>query len=106
MSGPQLWLTIAAMALLSYALRVSFLLLHERLGFPPVVRRALRYVPYAVLAALLLPAVFAGGEEAFAIELPRIGAALLGALIALRTGSVILTLSLGMLTLWVGQWFL
>lgn len=102
----MLWLTILGMALISYALRISFLLLHERFSFPPLVIRALRYVPYAVLAALIVPAVAGSGERAFAPELPRIGAALLGALIAWRTGSVILTLTSGMVGLWVGQWLL
>lgn len=103
MSGPVLWLTILGMALISYALRISFLLLHERIGFPPAVRRALRYVPYAVLAALVLPAVAGNGEQAFAPELPRVLAGILGALVAWRTRSVILTLTLGMATLWLGQ---
>lgn len=101
----SLWLTIAAMALITYALRASFLLLHERLSFPPLVRRALRYVPYAVLAGLLVPAIFRGTEgEAFAPELPRLIAALIGASVAWRTGSVILTLLSGMVSLWLGLW--
>ena len=104
MSGPQLWLVIAGMASISYLLRISFLLLHERFGFPPLVSRALRYVPYAVLAALILPAVVGGGEEAFSPELPRVTAALVGALIAWRTRSVLLTLTLGMATLWLVSW--
>lgn len=106
MNGALLWFVIAAMALLTFGLRASFLLLHERVTFPLLVRRALRYVPYAVLAALLVPAVLERGDQAFAPEWPRLTAALVGAAIALRTRSVILTLSLGMLTLWVGQWLL
>lgn len=104
MSGQLLWFTIAGMALISYALRISFLLLHERLAFPAVVRRALRYVPYAVLAALIVPAVFGGIEEEFSPEPSRLFAALVGTLIAWRTRSVVLTLALGMGSLWLVKW--
>lgn len=103
MSGPVLWFTILGMALISYALRISFLLLHERLTFPPVVQRALRYVPYAVLAALIVPAVAGGGEQPFSPEFPRLFAAVVGAVIAWRTRSVVLTLALGMGSLWLVQ---
>lgn len=102
-NGPVLWLTIAGMAIISYLLRVSFLLLHERIGFPPLLTRALRYVPYAVLAALVVPVVAGSGEKVLAPELPRVLAATAGALIAWRTRSVLLTLTLGMATLWLTQ---
>jgi branched-subunit amino acid transport protein len=106
MSGWTLWLTIAGMALISYSLRVSFLLLHERIAFPPLVRRALRYVPYAVLAALLVPAMFGTPQDPFEPRTIRLIAGLAGALVAWQTRSVILTLSLGMATLWLVQWLL
>lgn len=97
------WLVIFTMAVITYGLRVSFLLLHEKLSFPPVVQRALRYVPYAVLAALVMPAVFVGDLGRFELEPARVVAAITGALIAWRTGSVILTLTLGMASLWAVQ---
>lgn len=106
MSGPVLWFTILGMALISYALRVSFLLLHERITFPSLVRRALRYVPYAVLAALVVPAVMGGVDEGFSPEPPRLVAAVVGALIAWRTRSVVLTLTVGMASLWLMQWLM
>jgi branched-subunit amino acid transport protein len=102
-SGWLLWLTIAGMALLTYALRISFLLLHERITFPPLVRRALRYVPYAVLAALVVPAVFGSPQDPFEPRTTRLLAGLIGAAVAWRTRSVILTLALGMSALWLIQ---
>lgn len=102
-SGPAIWLTIAGMALVTYALRVSFLLLPERATFPPLVRRALRYVPYAVLAALLMPALFGAEARALSPSADELVAGLIGGLIAWRTHSVILTLLLGMASLWTLQ---
>jgi len=51
----MMWLTLAGMALVTFALRASFLLLPPRLDTPPLLRRALRYVPAAVLTAIWAP---------------------------------------------------
>jgi len=51
----MMWLTLAGMALVTFALRASFLLLPPRLETPPLLRRALRYVPAAVLTAIWAP---------------------------------------------------
>jgi len=50
-----MWLTLAGMALVTFALRASFLLLPPQLETPPLLRRALRYVPAAVLTAIWAP---------------------------------------------------
>jgi branched-subunit amino acid transport protein len=49
------WLIVAGMALVTYALRASFLLLPAGIATPPLLRRALRYVPAAVLTAIWAP---------------------------------------------------
>ena len=49
------WLTMLFMGGVTYALRASFLLLPGRVTLPPVMRRALRYVPAAVLTAIWAP---------------------------------------------------
>jgi len=51
----MIWLTLAGMALVTFALRASFLLLPPRLETPLLLRRALRYVPAAVLTAIWAP---------------------------------------------------
>jgi branched-subunit amino acid transport protein len=57
------WLTIFCMAVVTFALRASFLLLPERVTLPPAMRRALRYVPAAVLTAIWAPElVFQQGQ--------------------------------------------
>jgi branched-subunit amino acid transport protein len=51
----SLWLTIAGMAAVTYALRASFLVLPPSVETPLLLRRALRYVPAAVLTAIWAP---------------------------------------------------
>ncbi len=48
-------LTIAGMALVTFALRASFLLLPASVETPPLLRRALRFVPAAILTAIWAP---------------------------------------------------
>ena len=50
-----LWFIIAGMALATFGQRASFLLLPERIPLPELLRRALRYVPAAVLTAIWAP---------------------------------------------------
>jgi branched-subunit amino acid transport protein len=51
----SVWLAILGMGIVTLALRASFLLLPERLELPALLRRALPFVPAAVLTALWAP---------------------------------------------------
>jgi len=57
------WLAIGGMAVLTFLIRASFLVFGQGLVFPPVVKRALRYVPVAVLPALVVPMALAPQGE-------------------------------------------
>jgi branched-subunit amino acid transport protein len=50
-----LWLIIAGMSLATFGQRASFLLLPARIQLPALLRRALRFVPAAVLTAIWAP---------------------------------------------------
>jgi branched-subunit amino acid transport protein len=59
----SLWGTILGMALVTYLLRATFLLLPPGLETPGLLRRALRYVPAAVLTAIWAPEVLVEDER-------------------------------------------
>ena len=50
-----IWLAIAGMTVVTFFQRASFLLLPPQVQLPPLLRRALRYVPAAVLTAIWAP---------------------------------------------------
>jgi branched-subunit amino acid transport protein len=50
-----IWLAILGMMVGTFGQRASFLLLPPQVQLPPVLRRALRYVPAAVLTAIWAP---------------------------------------------------
>ncbi|WP_435075877.1 AzlD domain-containing protein [Halorubrum sp. HHNYT27] len=91
-----------------FAIRLSFIQLHSTLGgIPPEVERALKFVPAAIIAAIVFPDVFVV-ESALTdldgvlrvIYTPRVFAALSAAIIARYTGSILATVGVGMALLW------
>jgi branched-subunit amino acid transport protein len=58
-----LWLLLLAMALVTFALRASFLVLPAGVDMPRLVKRALRYVPAAVLTAIWAPEILVQNEQ-------------------------------------------
>lgn len=98
------WLTIIAAGLITYATRLSFILLFERIEIPAWLKRALRFVPAAVLSAIILPElVFLDGSLAIAPTNPRLLAGIVAILVAWRTKNILLTLVSGMTSLWILQ---
>ena len=100
------WIVIVAVGLLNYLSRLSFIAVFAKVEMPPLVARALRFVPAAMLMAIVVPAVvFASpGSLAFSYTNPKVVAALVAALVAWRTRSAVATMTLGMVTLWIVQW--
>ena len=104
MSTPALWLTILGAGAVTFALRLSLIALLGRIRIPPSLGRALRFVPAAVLTAVVIPLLFyENGVLQFSLGNERLLAGLVAALIAWRTRNVLFTLGGGMATLWILQ---
>ncbi|MEJ5225059.1 MAG: AzlD domain-containing protein [Anaerolineales bacterium] len=104
MNNLSLWLVFLVVGLGTFALRFSFIYLFGRVEMPAWLRRALRFVPSAVLAALVFPAFT---HPAGVLDLSwgnvRLLAGLGAALVAWRTRNVLWTLITGMALLWILQ---
>ena len=87
-------LMILALAVLTYLTRISGFLLGARQA-PPVVARALYYVPVAAFAALIVPGLVVPGEIT-----PRLLAAVCTGVVALRLGKLWAALLVGMAVYW------
>jgi branched-subunit amino acid transport protein len=59
MSTTYLLLALGGMVVVTFGIRLSFLVFGHRLSFPAWLERALRYVPAAVLTALIVPMALA-----------------------------------------------
>ncbi len=101
-----LWLTLIGMGLITFAQRLSLIALLGRVEVPPLVRRALRFVPPAVLSAIVFPELLRpppDGAIDISLGNARLLAGALAAWVAWRTRSMLLTIVVGMAALWVLQ---
>jgi branched-subunit amino acid transport protein len=100
----SVWLTMIAAGLGTFATRLSFILLLERLKLPAWFLRSLRFVPLAVLSAIVLPElVNPNGALDLSLRNPQLISGLLAVVVAWRTKNVILTILLGMAALFFFQ---
>ena len=102
-ASPRAWVAIVAIGAITYGIRLSFIHLFGRIdGVPDRVRRPLRYVPPAVLAALVLPdLVVLRPSVAATLVDERLIAGLAAAAVAWRTENVFATIAVGMAVLWL-----
>ena len=97
-----LWLLLFAMGAVTYAIRLSVIALLGRIEIPPIVRAGLKYVPTAVLSAIIAPALLRpDGPFNLSISNVRLLAGLIATAVAWRTKNVLLTIVVGMGVMWV-----
>ena len=102
-TSPELiiWMMTIGIGITTFAIRFAPIALLSRLELPELLKRALRYVPPAVMTAIITSSLFfAGGAPTIAVDPPRLLAATFAALVAWRTRSTLWTVVFGMLALW------
>jgi branched-subunit amino acid transport protein len=98
------WLLFILLATGTFALRLSFIYLFGKVEMPDWLRRALRFAPASVLAALVLPALtYPNGALDLSLGNVRLLAGIGGALVAWKTRNILWTIAVGMVLLWVLQ---
>lgn len=101
----NVWLIMIAAGLLTYFIRLSFILTYNHLSFPGWLQRALRLVPPAVLSAIIFPEIlFKDGNFAITLSNEKIYAGLASVLVAWKFRSVVLTVITGMIVLYIAQY--
>ena len=106
MSQGLLWVSIIIIGLLTLGIRLSFMLFMGKTRIVPMVQQALRFVPVAVLSALIAPALFLpGGVLNLSLGNIRLIAGIVAILVAWRTKNVLLTIVIGMACLLILQAF-
>lgn len=100
----NIWLMIFLAGLITYATRLSFIVLQDRIRMPDSIQRALKFVPPSIFTAVFLPELFLNnGSMNFYLGNPRLIAGFLAIIVAWRTKNVMLTIAAGMLALWIFQ---
>jgi branched-subunit amino acid transport protein len=100
----NIWLVMLIGGLLTFGIRLSFILLLERVRMPDWFRHGLRFVPVAVLSAIILPELTSPEGSLFlSWRNPQLLAGMVAILVAWKTRNVILTILAGMAALLVFQ---
>ena len=103
----SLWLTIVAMGIVTLALRASFIVLPGRLRLPALLRRALPFVPAAVLTAVWAPELaLQKGVLQLSLHNERLAAGLVAIAVSWRWRLTFATIASGLLALHLFDWLL
>lgn len=93
----SVWLIFALGGLLTFLMRFSFIYAFGRVAVPPALRRALRFVPPAVLSAIIFPEVLMSeGRLALGPGNHRMLAAGVAVLVAVKTKKTLPTIVAGL----------
>ncbi len=102
----NIWPVMILGGLITYGIRYSLIYLFGRIEIPAILRRALRFVPPAVLTAIVFPEVLMQSDRPdLSLDNARLLAALAAVLVAWRTKSTLLTILVGMAVLVALQLF-
>jgi branched-subunit amino acid transport protein len=103
----SVWIVMAVIGVLTFLTRLSFIALAGRWDAPPLFRSALRFVPVAILTAIVAPElVLHTGTLDVSLTNARLLAGVLAILVAWRTKNTVLTIVIGMAAFWILQAFL
>jgi branched-subunit amino acid transport protein len=97
-----IWVVTLVVGLLNFASRVSFIAWFARNDMPPLLARALRHVPVAMLTAIVVPALvfILPGVVNLSPHNAKLIAGLAAGVVAWWSRNTVLTIGVGMGTLW------
>ena len=103
----NIWLVMLLGGLITFGMRFSLIYLFGRFEVPETIRKALHYVPPAVLSAIIFPELFLhDGTLNLALDNYRLLAGVFAVLVAWFSKNTLLTIIAGMLALFLLQFFL
>ena len=97
----NLWLIVIGMGIVTFGIRLVPIVLLGRIEIPLLVQRALRFVPPAVLTAITVPELlYRDSKLDVSLANVRLLAGLIAIVVAWRTKNALITIGVGMITLW------
>ena len=98
----MIWVIMVITGFLNFAMRISMFSGLFKGEITPSLRSILRFVPIAVLSAVIAAAVFIDtADSAISLDIPKVLAATIAAIIAWFTQSVIATITVGLAAIWI-----
>ncbi len=92
-----IWLTMLILGILTLGIRLSFIVILDRWKTPPIIQRSLRFVPIAVLSAIIVPELIMPGDILnISHTNPRLLAGSVAMFVAWKTKNIVWTIVAGM----------
>ena len=102
----NLWMVMLLGGLITFGMRFSLIYLFGSFEVPETMRRALHYVPPAVLSAIIFPELFLQeGTLNVSLDNTRLLAGLVAIAVAWRSKNTLITIIAGMIALFLLQLF-
>ena len=102
----NIWLVMLLGGLITFGMRFSLIYLFGRFEIPETIRKALHYVPPAVLSAIIFPELFLRDEMLnLSLDNHRLLAGLVAVLVAWFSKNIFITIVAGMIALFLLQFF-
>lgn len=101
----NIWLVIIIGGLITFGIRFSLIYLFGKFEIPETLRKALHYVPPAVLSAIIFPELLIrDGSLDLALTNTRLLAGIIAIVTAWFSRNTLLTILVGMAALFLLQW--
>ena len=98
----MIWIIMIVTGILTFAMRFVMLSGVAPQKLPAAFGEALGFVPITVLTAIIMPAVLMGEDNSIMVmDNARLPAAIIAVIVALISRSVVMTISVGLGTLWL-----
>lgn len=101
----NIWLIMLLGGLITFGIRFSLIYLFGRLHIPETMRKALHYVPPAVLSAIIFPELFlSDGRLNLSLDNYRLFAGVFAVMVAWFSKNTLVTIIAGMIALFLLQY--
>lgn len=101
----NIWLVIIIGGLITFGMRFSLIYLFGKVEVPETMRKALHYVPPAVLSAIIFPELLIrDGALDISLSNTRMLAGMIAIITAWFSRNTLITILVGMATLFLLQW--
>jgi len=98
----DLCLIVIGMGIVTFGIRLVPIVLLGRFEIPLLMQRALRFVPPAVLTAIIVPELLYRNDQLdVSLTNARLLAGLIAIVVAWRTKNALITIGVGMIAMWV-----
>jgi branched-subunit amino acid transport protein len=103
----NIWLVLLLGGLITFGMRFWLIYLFGKFEVPELIRKALHYVPPAVLSAIIFPELFLrAGALNITLDNYRLLAGVVAVLVAWFSKNTLITIIAGMMALFLLQFFL